>query len=220
MPYGQGADAPPTKPYATQASHCPRLARRHGVRFSHRCAERAGSSPWSESAFSARRSLAVLLHVGRWSITGNKGMTIVATLVRLRRGTPTHPRCPLATRGGTRYSLRLVAAARARAPIDVFGWSLLRLPSLKYSCGGVGAAVIVFGCHHRPSGKSCCSRPSAFLRSAPVRVALFGLLRPVCCRARHTPPRTSGRAVGATRPFFSARALSLRHRDAWVSPSP
>ena len=56
--------------------------------------------------------------------------TIVATHVRLRRGTPTHPRGPLATRGGARYSLRLVATARARAPIDAFWWGLLRLPSL------------------------------------------------------------------------------------------
>lgn len=121
-------------------------------------------------------ALAASLASSRVHIPG----TIVATHVRLRRGTPTHPRGPLATRGGARYSLRQVATARARAPIDAFWWGLLRLPSRRYSCGGV---------------VPCRGRfrvPSSFLGllgllASYVRVALVGLLRPVCCRARHNP---------------------------------
>lgn len=108
--------------------------------------------------------------------------TIVATHVRLRRGTPTHPRSPLATRGGSRYSLRQVAKARARAPIDAFWWGLLRLPSLNYSCGGV---VPCRGRFWVPS--SLLGLLGLF--ASYVRVALVGLLRPVCCRARQSPLR-------------------------------
>lgn len=121
--------------------------------------------------------------------------TIVASRVRLCRGTPTHPRSPLATLGGSRYSLRLVAKRRARRPIEAFWWSLLRLPSLNLFGGGV------LPCRGRLAVLLAFFRLSMQFASY-VRVALVGLLRPVCCRARHSPPPTSGRAVGADAPFF------------------
>lgn len=128
--------------------------------------------------------------------------TIVASRVRLCRGTPTHPHSPLATRGGSRYSLRLVAKRRARRPIEALWWGLLRLPSLNLFGGGVqpcrGRFVVLL----------------AFFRlsmqfASYVRVALVGLLRPVCCRARHSPPPSSGRAVGADAPFFVGYRLEF-----------
>lgn len=50
------------------------------------------------------------------------GRPFVASHVRRLRAAapPPTPLCPLATRGGSRYSLRLVASARARAPVIVF----------------------------------------------------------------------------------------------------
>lgn len=105
---------------------------------------------------------------------------IVATRVRLCRDSPTHPRSPLATRGGSRYSLRLVATARALAPIEAFWWGLLRLPSLNLFGGGV------LPCRGRFVVSLAFFRLSLLLASY-VRAALVGLLRLVCCQARHNP---------------------------------
>lgn len=129
--------------------------------------------------------------------------------------TPTHPRGPLATRGDARYSLRLVATASALAPIEAFWWGLLRLPSLNLFGGGV------LPCRGRFVVSLAFFRLSMQFASYG-RVALVGLLRLVCCQARHSPPALwSGESGSGLGPhFLSAPALSLRPGVQGVSPRP
>lgn len=141
-----------------------------------------------------------------------------ATHVRLWRGTPAHPPLPPCRPGGSRSPLRLVATARARAPIAAAWWAL-SWAAARLMC--VHAALMrsmsALGC------RGCVRlavRPFRRFAPLPLSGSCVGL----------APPRRWARSLRRSRyarhsgcryapPFFSAGAFQWPLPSSGVSPA-
>lgn len=139
--------------------------------------------------------------------------------MRQRRGTPAHPPSPPHHPGGSRSSLRLVAAARARAPIAATGWSLswatARLMCLHAAQWPAATALRCRGCARM------ADHPFRRFAALPLSGSCGGLAPPrQWARSLRRSPygRHSGSRYAPI--FFSAGAFQWPRPSSGVSPAP
>lgn len=142
-----------------------------------------------------------------------------AAHVRLRRGTPAHPPSPPHHPGGSRSSLRLVAAARARAPIAACRWAL----------SWAAARLMCLHAAQQPATTASRCRVCARLAVPPFRRYAPLPLSGSC--GGLAPPRQWARSLRRSRYarhsgsryaplFFSAGAFQWPLPSSGVSPAP